>query len=968
MGGARSLRPAIACFLLFALGVSPAAAKEPLNLLRLPEAKLETTTLAGERAAAMAALTDGKPDTTAELPASAGETVDLVYGFGGETVAPEAIVVTLAKPGEATPPSRIEVLASIVSPQSGFHSLRGDPIDAGRATQKFSFRPDGARWIMIRLTVPRTQASALAEIELLGQPGPPATNYAFSETPARAIDILARLQAVSAVKLEVTPDEKAAFERAKSGRLDATGFADTALLASGVLDAAKRKAYLTRLDALETRARTAVGSKGSPTERGEALLKWLHREALAKGYRTTQTDLSVLLDSQTFNCVSSAVIYNILALRLGLDVRAIEVPDHAFSILYEGTSHVDIETTNAQGFNPARDPRKVEAFEKMTGYRYIPDAHRDRRREITEAGLAAIIYYNKGVELSKAKRHHDALLAYFRAMSLDPEFASAAKNALASLGNWSAELAKEHKWQQALDVATVGLTLAPKDALLANNQRAIWTQWAMSLADAGKPDEAIAVLKRAATAQPDGPYETLQAFVYIKRAEELVKARDWRGALAATEPALARLDPAPRRELVKWRERIALRWSSAEIDAGRFEAAAAVLAEAHASRPDDARLQDGVGYLAQEWAKKASTDGFARGLAVLAALDRQFPGLDTLSKARTAFVRRHVKGLIDAGRLDEALATVEEAASVLSADDKKQLIVALSDIRAKALAKTAAWSDAADVYARALNLYPNDDLLKNNVRWLAQEWQKAAYARGGAAEVATVQATLAAKFPGATALGTSGRDQIRRTVGDQVRSRDYAKALETLKGAGILLAESDRTELNELIYDKWAKERMAAKDWAGAADVYAKGLAEAGSSSLLRHNVVYLAQEWARAAVGQGGVEGVLDVARQVMAMFPNVPEVKAGPATAIANAVQERTRAAAFADAIATIERANDVLDADRRRSLFEYSYNAWAKTFVDKKAWDEAIKVYDQGLAKLPDSNLLKQNRNHCVAQRSK
>jgi tetratricopeptide (TPR) repeat protein len=189
-----------------------------------------------------------------------------------------------------------------------------------------------------------------------------------------------------------------------------------------------------------------------------------------------------------------------------------------------------------------------------------------------------------------------------------------------------------------------------------------------------------------------------------------------------------------------------------------------------------------------------------------------------------------------------------------------------------------------------------------------------------------------------------------------------------MKGAGTLLAEPDRTELVELIYDKWAKERVAAKDWAGAADVYAKGLAEAASSSLLRHNVVYLAQEWSRAAFAQGGVEGVIDVARQVIAKFPNVPEVKAGPAAVIANAVQERTRAAAFADAIATIERAHEVLDADRRRNLFEYSYNTWAKTFIDKKAWDEAIKIYDEGLAKLPDSSLLKQNRTYCVAQRSK
>src|SRR5262249_10584219 len=161
-----------------------------------------------------------------------------------------------------------------------------------------------------------------------------------------------------------------------------------------------------------------VGQINNPAERGDALLRWLHREALSKGYHSTQTDLSVLLDQQSFNCVSSAVIYNIIGQRLGLDVRAIEVPDHVFSVLYQGTTHMDVETTNPQGFNPSRDPREIEKFEKLTGFRYIPDTHRDQRREITETGLAAVIYYNKGVELGKAKRHQDALLAYFRAMSL----------------------------------------------------------------------------------------------------------------------------------------------------------------------------------------------------------------------------------------------------------------------------------------------------------------------------------------------------------------------------------------------------------------------------------------------------------------------------------------------------------------------------------------------------------------------
>ena len=137
----------------------------------------------------------------------------------------------------------------------------------------------------------------------------------------------------------------------------------------------------------------------------------------SKGYSSNQTDVSVILDTGTFNCVSSATLYNILGRRLGLDVRAIEVPDHAFSILYDGTRHADVETTTASGFDPARDKAAQEKIEKQTGFRYIPDSHREQRREIGEAGLVAIIYYNHGVTLTSSKQHYDALLAYFRAMA-----------------------------------------------------------------------------------------------------------------------------------------------------------------------------------------------------------------------------------------------------------------------------------------------------------------------------------------------------------------------------------------------------------------------------------------------------------------------------------------------------------------------------------------------------------------------
>lgn len=463
---------AAVCLALIAVLPCPASAETSVNLLRLPSVTLEATSLVGDRTSDISRLMDGKRETVVKIDPGGSDTVDFVFGFGGETVAPEAVVVVLSE-GGGTPPARVEVLASTVSPQTGFKSLRSDPIKRSPSVQTFAFMPAAARWVMVRLTLSKKAAPvSLAEIEILGHPGEPKTNYAFSETPARVIDILSRLEKGGTVSLAISEDEKRAFQNAKGGRLDSAAFAEVALLASGVLDPEKRKNYIGRIEAIAQKAQLAVASARDTKDRADTLLRWLHREVLKKGYRASQTDLSVLLDTQTFNCVSSAVLYNIIALKLGIDVRAIEVPDHAFSIVYQGTSHVDVETTTPLGFNPSRD--QIKTFERTTGFRYVPDTHRKQRREVTEVGLAALIYYNRGVELGRAKRHHEALLAYARAMSLDSEFASAAKNALATLANWSHELLKGRKWQQAIDVITIGVELAPNDALLANNQVAIW--------------------------------------------------------------------------------------------------------------------------------------------------------------------------------------------------------------------------------------------------------------------------------------------------------------------------------------------------------------------------------------------------------------------------------------------------------------------------------------------------------------
>jgi tetratricopeptide (TPR) repeat protein len=902
---------------------------ELVNLLQLPSAKVEWTTSPTD-ATAIAPLTDGDAKTVAEIDATEATPLDVTFTFGGGVVAPEGIRVTLPE-GSDSAAARVEILVSTVSARAGFRSLRADPLAANGKPQTFEFPTTAARWIIVRLA-PQSGARkvAAAEVEIIGREGEPKSHYAFAESPAQAFDVLTRLEKTTSLKLVISEDEKAMFAKAKAGRLTPVEFAEAALLASGVVDGGKRKEYLKRLDALEQQARAAVANARTPEAKGEALLKWLHSGPMSKGYVAHQTDLSVIIDTGTFNCVSSAVLYNALALRLGLDMRAIEVPDHAFSILYDGTRHMDVETTNANGFNPARDKAAIAKFEQMTGFRYIPDAHRDQRREVDEAGLAAIIYYNHGVMLSDAKRYHEALVANFRAMSLDPEFGSAVKNTLAVLAKWGTELSHDGKFQEALDVVTTGLALAPKDATLVNNLSAVWSQWALSAVDAGKPAEALAILERAAAAVPGGGFEGMQSLVYIRPADARIREGRWEDALAAAVPGFEVLASEPRKELEKW-----------------------------------------LGYFGQEWsAALAKKEGEAEALVALRGLAARFPGNEHVASAADSHVRRMAYRLADAGKFEEALAAIQEAKDLMKdAAGVREVSLYVYDNWAKRHMKDGQWEQAADVYVKALARYPEASLLQQNVAYLGQEWTKAAYAKGGTPAAAAVAEALAARFPHVESVAKSGGKEVARAVHDAIENEKFEVALAAVDQGKELLQGNEAQELYFAAYDGWAKHHMRDGQWEKAADVYSAGLARFPAMEKLQGNIGWFAQEWAKEVAAAQGPDKAADVLRALKQKFPGVQNVARSAQNHLNNTVNALVRDGKQEEALAVLERLRDLAEgeADVER-LAVFAYDRWARTFIDKKDWDEAIAIYDKGLAGYPNQSLFKQNKAYCIEQKSR
>ena len=781
--------------------------KKPVNLLRLSAAKFERSTASSGEQAGLKALTDDDPATVARVQAAEG-VVDIIYGFGGAMVAPERLVVRLPRELPANAGiARVEVLVSTSSAQTGFLSLRSDPLKSTAEAQQFSFPPTGARWIMLRFTAAaKVKFVSVAEVAILGYEGPPVSHYAFKDAPAKAFDVLARLKKSSSLNVTISADESGLFADVKDGRFAEWSFDEAALLASGVIDAGKRKDYLKRLDALEAGAKKAVAGAKIPFEKGEKLLAWLHAKdgPLAKGYVAHQTDLSAVLDTGTFNCVSSAALYIALGKRLGLDLRAIEVPDHAFAILYDGTNHADVETTTPSGFNPARDDAARAEFEKRTGFRYIPDSHRNQRREIGEAGLVAIIYYNHGVTLTGQKRHHEALLANFRALSLDREFASAVKNALAALGNWSNELSREGKYESALNVLLTGVELAPKDATLLHNSKVVWGEWAEASAKAGKDDEALAILRRAATAVPEGNFPAMQAWIYLRRGEELAKAGAWEKALAAVEPGFEKIDKVAQKELRDWSAGVPLRWSQSEINKKNFAKAIDVLQAARSRQPTDDRLTKNLVYCVQEWARETEAkEGEVKAKAILLGQMKRFPQITELKDVASGHAQRVVGVLRDAGKFPEALTAISDNKELLKDKDDKALARSVYDRWARSLKEKKDWQGAVDLYAEALERYPKDNHLFNNAIASWDAWA------GSLKEKKDWQ--------GAIDL--------------------YAKALERYP-------KNNHFTNNAIAnWDAWATTFIEKKDWPGAIKVYQKALQSFPDNGNLKNNLNYCKEQ-----------------------------------------------------------------------------------------------------------------------------
>jgi hypothetical protein len=206
-------------------------------------------------------------------------------------------------------------------------------------------------------------------------------------------------------------------------------------------------------------------------ERGEFILTFIHHNLL-KNYSERQTRLDEIFVNGRYNCVSSAVLYLILAASQGLETWGVMTRDHAFVTVRAGKETIDVETTNPYGFDPGSRREFHDEFGRLTGFAYVPARNYRDRTNLSPLELISLIFTNRIFDLEAQGRYRDsvslalnraALLSQRRNPVSSPFFADPNQDLLDRLLNFGVSLVKAGKEADALRWAAMAKARYPHE-------------------------------------------------------------------------------------------------------------------------------------------------------------------------------------------------------------------------------------------------------------------------------------------------------------------------------------------------------------------------------------------------------------------------------------------------------------------------------------------------------------------------
>lgn len=275
----------------------------------------------------------------------------------------------------------------------------------------------------------------------------------------------------------VASDLQALLDDAADGRLERFDLFDAALIAGGKVEARHRAAYREQLERLVAELQVSGRVVGSDFDKARAVHQFLHARVL-RSFGESWTTVDALFDQGRFNCISSVILFRCVGERFGLNIVGIEVPGHAYAVIESHAGSIVVQTTCADWFAVLADPEQRRAVLQRTLGHAASSADggvRDGRR-LNDAGLAAIVAYNRGLDHLEAGQFDAAIAANQTALALDRRNTAARTNLLATINNWSLARFRHGDYTDALRLLEQGVAAAPDYGLFYENLVAVHQQ------------------------------------------------------------------------------------------------------------------------------------------------------------------------------------------------------------------------------------------------------------------------------------------------------------------------------------------------------------------------------------------------------------------------------------------------------------------------------------------------------------
>jgi len=312
-----------------------------------------------------------------------------------------------------------------------------------------------------------------------------------------------------------------------------------ALIASGAQgDVERMKRVVYNLVGKLEKDMHADKANGQDDKRAEYILQWLHQHFLSR-YSQNQTRIDVLIAKRTFNCVSSAVFYNIIARKLGLKVGGVVVKEHAFSQLQLPKKKIDIETTTQYGFNPGGKRAQFDASGKLIGFVYMPKNHYRQRVEIGDKEMLSLIYSNRARALTDRHRYAAAVALSYKNWRLAGNLPNSREAWAGGLINYIAYLQKQKRFADALYVISATRKNLPNNKELTESCAGVYVNWGYEASKCGRYDEAIKALGEGLARFPKHPLliQNLKA-AFQQKAQQLEKGKKYDASRAVLQSAM----------------------------------------------------------------------------------------------------------------------------------------------------------------------------------------------------------------------------------------------------------------------------------------------------------------------------------------------------------------------------------------------------------------------------------------------